>query len=66
MEVREYQGEKLSWIGDFQENSIKGPQTVWIDTYRLEDHRHGGNPLSLTYDQVLAHDKYSKVVTLHS
>ncbi len=65
VEIREYQGEKLSSIGDFEENSIKGPQTVSLDTYRLKVDGLVDQPLSLTYDQVLAHDKYSKVVTLH-
>ena len=26
VEIREYQGEKLSSVNDFRENSIKGPQ----------------------------------------
>ena len=65
VEIREYQGENLSSIGDFRENSIKGPQTVSLDTYRLKVSGMVDNPLTLTYDQVLSHDKYSKVVTLH-
>ena len=35
-EVREYRGAKLSSIEDFRENSIKGPQEVDTDTYRLK------------------------------
>ena len=34
-EVRSYQGEDLSSINDFRENSIKGPQNVNISDYRL-------------------------------
>ena len=64
-EIREYQGEKPFLDNDFQENSIKGPQTVDIATYHLKIDGLVGKPLTLTYDQVLAHDKYSKVVTLH-
>ena len=32
-EIREYQGEKLSSINDFRENSIKGPQYINISDY---------------------------------
>ena len=28
LEIREYQGEKLSSVYDFRENSIKGPQII--------------------------------------
>ena len=35
VEVREYQGELLSSITNFRENSIKGPQYIDIATYRL-------------------------------
>jgi DMSO/TMAO reductase YedYZ molybdopterin-dependent catalytic subunit len=64
-EIREYQGEDLSSINDFRENSIKGPQHVSLDTYTLQVSGLVDTPLSLTYNQVLAHDHYSKVVTLH-
>lgn len=64
-EIREYQGEDLSSITDFRENSIKGVQHVPIDTYTLKVSGLVDKPLSLTYDQVLAHDRYSKVITLH-
>jgi DMSO/TMAO reductase YedYZ molybdopterin-dependent catalytic subunit len=64
VQVREYKGEKLSSINDFRENSIKGPQTVDVNTYRLEISGLVDNPQSLTYDQVLASPKYSKVVQL--
>ena len=65
VEVREYQGQNLSSIGDFQENSIKGPQTVPLDGYQLKITGLADKPLALTYGQVLAHDHFSKVVTLH-
>jgi len=64
-EVREYQGEKLSSINDFEENSINGPQYVDRDTYRLEVSGLVGNPGSYTYDQVVdGHQHYQKVVGL--
>ena len=63
-EVLQYQGAKLSSIEDFYENSIKGPQKVNAKTYRLSIHGRVQTPLSLTYDEVLARQTYSKVVTL--
>ena len=66
IEVREYEGRDLSSVEDFRENSIKGPQQVDEDTYRL---RVGGlveTPLELGYEQVLAENPaYTKVVTLN-
>ncbi len=64
-EVRQYQGEDLSSINDFRENSIKGPQYVDGEAYRLEVTGLVGNPGSYTYDQVVDnHMHYKKVVTL--
>ena len=65
-EVRDYQGQKLSSINDFEENSISGPQYVDKDTYRLEVSGLAGNPGSYTYDQIVdSHQHYQKVVTLN-
>lgn len=65
VEVREYQGEKLSSINEFRENSIKGPQLVDINSYRLEITGLVENPLSYTYDEAINHyNGYQKVVTL--
>lgn len=64
-EIREYEGEDLSSIDDFRENSIRGPQHISLDDYQLEITGLVGKPLSLTYDEVLDRDQYSKVVTLH-
>ena len=36
VEIREYQGEKLSSVNDFRENSIKGPQHINKSTYQLK------------------------------
>lgn len=65
VEVREYQGEQLGSIEDFRENSIKGPQTVNIETYRLEVSGLVSKPLSLAYDDVLDFQAYEKVVQLN-
>lgn len=64
-EVRQYQGEDLSSINDFRENSIKGVQYVDRDTYRLQLTGLVENPGDYTYEQVVDnHDRYQKVVTL--
>ena len=66
VEVREYEGEKLSSVNAFRENSIKGPQRVDIETYQLEVRGLVENPTSFSYDQVLeGFDSYKKVVTLY-
>lgn len=65
VEVREYQGERLDSVRDFRENSIKGPQHVDINTYKLEITGLVDNPQSLTYDEVKALPSYKKVVTLN-
>ncbi|MDD1647778.1 MAG: molybdopterin-dependent oxidoreductase [Methanomicrobiales archaeon] len=65
VEVREYQGEKLGSIGDFRENSLRGPQQVDLTEYRLEIDGLVREPKSYTYDQVLTgFTPYRKVVTL--
>lgn len=65
VEVQDYEGKDLSSIGDFRENSIKGPQYVNIEDYNLEIMGLVDNPMSYTYDEVLENQKYSKVVTLY-
>jgi DMSO/TMAO reductase YedYZ molybdopterin-dependent catalytic subunit len=64
-QVTEYQGEKLSSILNFRENSIKGPQTLDIVKYRLTVDGLVDNKAVYTYDEVLTNTKYSKVVTLN-
>jgi len=65
-EVREYQGEDLSSANDFRENSIKGPQYVDMENYRLEVTGLVENPLSYSYDEVIeSYQNYKKVVTLY-
>jgi DMSO/TMAO reductase YedYZ molybdopterin-dependent catalytic subunit len=65
-EVREYQGENLSSINDFRENSIKGPQYVDVESYRLRVTGLAETPAEYTYDEVIDEfDKYKKVVRLN-
>lgn len=66
VEVKEYEGENLSSINDFRENSIKGPQQVDKETYRLEVTGLVENPTEYTYDEVIDdYDNYKKVVRLN-
>jgi DMSO/TMAO reductase YedYZ molybdopterin-dependent catalytic subunit len=65
IEIREYQGEQLSSIGDFRENSIKGVQHVSLDGYHLSISGLVDKPTQLTYDQIVGLPHFTKVVTLH-
>lgn len=65
IEVTEYEGKDLSSLTDFRENSIKGPQYINNDVYTLTIDGLVEQPNSLTYDEVLDNQKYTKVVTLH-
>ena len=65
VEVREYEGEQLSSVNNFRENSIKGPQYIDIDEYRLEITGLVEQPLTYTYDDVIeGNEHYKKVITL--
>jgi DMSO/TMAO reductase YedYZ molybdopterin-dependent catalytic subunit len=65
VEVREYQGQNLSSVQDFRENSIKGPQFIDADTYRLKISGLVESPGSYTYGEIVDFNThYSKVVTL--
>jgi DMSO/TMAO reductase YedYZ molybdopterin-dependent catalytic subunit len=66
VEVREYQGEDLSSINDFRENSIKGPQYVDIENYQLQVTGLVENPSNYTYDEIInGYTHYEKVVRLN-
>ncbi len=65
-EVREYEGQNLSSISDFRENSIKGPQQVNVSTYRLAITGLVNKTIEYTYDDIInGFQKYQKVITLH-
>jgi DMSO/TMAO reductase YedYZ molybdopterin-dependent catalytic subunit len=65
VEVRQYQGQRLDAISDFQENSIKGPQDVERTTYRLKVAGAVAKPATYTYQQVLTSETtHTKVVEL--
>ncbi len=65
VEVRQYQGKNLSSIEDFRENSIKGPQQVDRDAYRLRIDGLAANPQELEYGEVLERESWRKVVGLN-
>jgi DMSO/TMAO reductase YedYZ molybdopterin-dependent catalytic subunit len=66
VEIREYEGVNLSSIADFRENSIKGPQYIGLDNYRLKVTGLVANPGEYTVDEVIAgFQSYRKVVKLH-
>jgi DMSO/TMAO reductase YedYZ molybdopterin-dependent catalytic subunit len=65
VEVREYQGQKLSSVNDFRENSIKGPQYINSTNYRLEVTGMVQNPRNYTYYEIINRQNYEKVVTLY-
>jgi len=66
VEVKEYEGEDLSSVNDFRENSIKGPQYVDIEEYQLQITGLVQNPMSYTYDEVIdGFTNYEKAVILH-
>ena len=64
VQVKNYQGQKLSSINDFRENSIKGPQNVNISNYTLQITGRVQNPKNLTYKEVINRKNYEKVVRL--
>jgi len=66
VEITEYEGENLSSINYFRENSIKGPQYIDIASYELEVMGLVEKPMSFTYDEVLnSYKHYNKVVRLN-
>ena len=66
LEIRYYNGKKLSMIKDFRENSIKGPQYIDKEKYRLEITGPVINPKTYTYDEVINnHKSYKQLVELN-
>jgi DMSO/TMAO reductase YedYZ molybdopterin-dependent catalytic subunit len=63
-EIKDYQGEKLGSVSDFRENSIKGPQNISIDSYRLEVTGLVDNPKTYTYAEALNRKAYAKVIQI--
>jgi DMSO/TMAO reductase YedYZ molybdopterin-dependent catalytic subunit len=64
-EAREFQGQQLSSINDFRENSIKGPQYVDIKSYALAVGGLVNASKMLSYEDVLTQEHHRKVATLN-
>jgi DMSO/TMAO reductase YedYZ molybdopterin-dependent catalytic subunit len=65
VEVREYEGQDLSSISHFKENSIKGPQYVDAENFSLTITGLVNNELEYRYDEILFnYPSFKKVVTL--
>ncbi|KYK30706.1 MAG: oxidoreductase [Thermoplasmatales archaeon SG8-52-3] len=65
VELTEYQGKSLSSIYDFRENSIKGPQYVSRERYKLTITGLVNNSYDMTYDEIISFFNSSKrVITL--
>ncbi len=65
VEISKYEGKDLTNFKTLEDNSVKGPQTVDIASYRLVIDGAVQNPQRLTYAEVLSHTHYQKLITLH-
>jgi DMSO/TMAO reductase YedYZ molybdopterin-dependent catalytic subunit len=66
VEINEYQGENLGSIYDFRENSIKGPQYISKNDYKLIISGLVKQKINLTYNEIINDFKhYKKLVTLN-
>ncbi len=64
-EISEYEGKPLDPFDREYDNSIKGPQKVNVETYRLAITGLVDNPQSLTYEEVLSLPKVKRAITLY-
>ncbi len=65
VERREFEGERLDSVLDFRENSIKGPQYVDLEGFRLRIEGLVDTPLELSYEEVLQKSMSRRAVTLN-
>jgi DMSO/TMAO reductase YedYZ molybdopterin-dependent catalytic subunit len=66
LELRNYEGVVLSSVGDFRENSIRGPQHIDLANYVLTIDGKVSAPRSYNYREIVdGHAHYRKVVTLN-
>jgi DMSO/TMAO reductase YedYZ molybdopterin-dependent catalytic subunit len=64
-EITDYRGERLGSVNDFRENSIRGPQTVDEETFRLKITGQVTAPMEYTIKQITNEfQPFEKVVTL--
>jgi DMSO/TMAO reductase YedYZ molybdopterin-dependent catalytic subunit len=65
VEIGSYQGQNLSSINDIKDNAIKGTQYINKNSYHLKITGLTNGEKDLTYDDILNHQSYQKVVTLN-
>jgi DMSO/TMAO reductase YedYZ molybdopterin-dependent catalytic subunit len=65
VEIRQFQGKKLTDFGKLRDNSISGPVVVDTVKYRLVVDGLVARPLSLTHGQALGFSRYQKLITLY-
>jgi DMSO/TMAO reductase YedYZ molybdopterin-dependent catalytic subunit len=65
VEIKEYKEIKLSSVNDFRENSIKGPQYIDKDKYRLIISGLVDSMRVYTYDEIVTRPSQEKVLTLN-
>lgn len=65
VEINNYHGEKLGSVNDFRENSIKGPQYIDKNTYKLEIAGLVSKPTEYSYNDIFKLPAYQKVATLN-
>jgi DMSO/TMAO reductase YedYZ molybdopterin-dependent catalytic subunit len=66
VEINNYEGKDLSSINDFRENSIKGPQYINRENYKLEVKGLVENSKSFSYNDIVNNfASHKKVVTLN-
>lgn len=66
VEITDYNGQKLTAASKFPENSIKGPQVVPLEGYRLRVFGLVNTSRDYRYDEVISSfPHYTKLVTLH-
>ncbi len=64
-EILDYQGQKLTAAATLPENSISGPPSVNMESYRLQVDGLVGSPQSYSYEDVLKKTPYTKLIILH-
>ncbi|MBU2590365.1 MAG: molybdopterin-dependent oxidoreductase [Nanoarchaeota archaeon] len=65
VEIQNYEGKDLSSVGDFRENSIKGPQYLDKKDYRLQVTGLVEEEKEYTFDDLIKREHFKKVVTLN-
>ena len=65
VEIKEYEGKALSPYDRQYDNSIKGPQTVDVKTYKLLIDGKIQHPQSLSYNEIVKLQSVERAITLH-